>query len=352
MAVTERQKARPRRILRAFFFYSPRLSYHCARAMKDIKKYLAPELIAFEANFNEAVQSKVSLLDNIMKYIVKSKGKQLRPIFVILSGKLCGEVNQGTYRAASLIELLHTATLVHDDVVDDADKRRGFFSINALWKNKIAVLVGDYLLSKGLLLSLNHNDYHILQIIANAVKDMSEGELLQAEKARKLNITEDIYFDIIRCKTASLISSACASGAYSVCEDETLTETMRSFGEKIGIAFQIKDDLFDYGREDVGKPTGNDIKEKKMTLPLIYTLSHCDKATRAKIMKIFSKPEKNKEQVHWVIDTVVAHGGIRYAEQKMLDYKAEAMEILHRFPDSEARKHMIALVQYITDRKY
>ncbi len=320
--------------------------------MKEIKKYLHTELVEFEQNFNKAVESNVSLLDNIMKYVVKTKGKQLRPIFVILSGKLCGQVNEKTYRAASLIELLHTATLVHDDVVDDSNKRRGFFSINALWKNKIAVLVGDYLLSKGLLLSLNNKDFKILEILATAVKDMSEGELLQAEKARKLNITEDIYFDIIKCKTASLISSACGAGAYSTTDDEVIAEKLKRFGEKVGIAFQIKDDLFDYGREDIGKPTGNDIKEKKMTLPLIYTLNHCDKATRDNIISIFKNADKKKDQVNYIIETVVASGGIRYAEEKMLAYKNEAIALLHEFDDSEAKTHMIKLVEYITDRKY
>jgi octaprenyl-diphosphate synthase len=320
--------------------------------MNEIKKYLQIELVEFEQNFNKAVESKVSLLDNIMKYIVKTKGKQLRPIFVILSGKLCGQVNEKTYRAASLIELLHTATLVHDDVVDDANKRRSFFSINALWKNKIAVLVGDYLLSKGLLLSLNNKDFKILEILATAVKDMSEGELLQAEKARKLNITEEIYFDIIKCKTASLISSACAAGAYSTCEDEVVSDKLKLFGEKVGIAFQIKDDLFDYGREDIGKPTGNDIKEKKMTLPLIYTLNHCDKATKDKIISIFKHANKKKNEVTYIIDTVVAEGGIKYAAEKMQCYKNEAIEILNEFDDSEAKTYMIKLVDYITDRTY
>jgi octaprenyl-diphosphate synthase len=320
--------------------------------MNEIKKYLQIELVEFEQNFNKAVESKVSLLDNIMKYIVKTKGKQLRPIFVILSGKLCGQVNEKTYRAASLIELLHTATLVHDDVVDDANKRRSFFSINALWKNKIAVLVGDYLLSKGLLLSLNNKDFKVLEILATAVKDMSEGELLQAEKARKLNITEEIYFDIIKCKTASLISSACAAGAYSTCEDEVVSDKLKLFGEKVGIAFQIKDDLFDYGREDIGKPTGNDIKEKKMTLPLIYTLNHCDKATKDKIISIFKHANKKKNEVNYIIDTVVATGGIKYAAEKMQCYKNEAIEILNEFDDSEAKTYMIKLVDYITDRTY
>jgi octaprenyl-diphosphate synthase len=320
--------------------------------MNDIKKYLSKELVEFEQNFNEAVKSKVSLLDNIMKYIVKTKGKQLRPIFVILSGKLCGQVTEKTYRAASLIELLHTATLVHDDVVDDSNKRRGFFSINALWKNKIAVLVGDYLLSKGLLLSLNNKDFKVLEILASAVKDMSEGELLQAEKARKLDITEDIYFDIIRCKTASLISSACAAGAYSTCEDETISDQLKKFGEKVGIAFQIKDDLFDYGKVDIGKPTGNDIKEKKMTLPLIYTLNNCDRSTKSKIISIFKNANKKKNEVQYIIDTVEQAGGIVYATKKMNEYKSEALAILDTFEDGEAKKNMKKLVDYITDRTY
>ncbi|MBK7764014.1 MAG: polyprenyl synthetase family protein [Bacteroidetes bacterium] len=320
--------------------------------MKEIKKYLQDDLNAFEINFNSAVKSKVSLLDNIMKYIVKSKGKQLRPIFVILSGKLCGTVNERTYRAASLIELLHTATLVHDDVVDDANRRRSFFSINALWKNKIAVLVGDYLLSKGLLLSLNNKDFRILEILATAVKDMSEGELLQAEKARRLDITEEIYFEIITCKTASLISSACAAGAWSTTENEEITDKLRLFGEKIGIAFQIKDDLFDYGKVDIGKPTGNDIKEKKMTLPLIYTLNHCDSKTKAKIIHIFKNPAKKKTEVNFIIDTVIAQGGINYAEEVMRKYKQEALDILDSLNKSEARDHMHKLVDYITERNY
>jgi octaprenyl-diphosphate synthase len=240
--------------------------------MNEIKSFLKDDLKLFEENFKIAVKSKVALLDKIMQYVVRTKGKQLRPMFVLLAAKMNGEINEKVFRAASLIELLHTATLVHDDVVDDSNQRRGFFSINALWKNKIAVLVGDYLLSKGLLLSLGNKDFEILEILAEAVKDMAEGELLQAEKARKLDITEEIYFDIIRCKTASLISSAFGAGAFAASSDVNKTGIMRKFGEKVGIAFQIRDDLFDYGKADVGKPTGNDIKEKKMTLPLIYTL--------------------------------------------------------------------------------
>jgi len=320
--------------------------------MKDIKKFIFEDLIAFEKVFDQAVKSNVSLLDKIMKYIVQSKGKQMRPMFVLLSAKVCGDINDKTYRAASLIELLHTATLVHDDVVDDSNKRRGFFSINALWKNKIAVLVGDYLLSKGLLLSLNNKDFRMLEILATAVKDMSEGELLQAEKARKLDITEEIYFNIIRCKTASLISSACAAGAFSSNENEDQANLFSAFGEKVGIAFQIKDDLFDYGNEDIGKPTGNDIKEKKMTLPLIHTLNHCDKATKNKIISIFKHSEKKKTEIKFILEAVNEHKGIEYATQKMNQYVEEAFEILNAFENSEAKMHLTNLVKYSINRKY
>ncbi len=320
--------------------------------MDNIKKYLKEDLSLFEKTFNKAVESHVSLLDKIMKYIVKRKGKQLRPMFVILSAKIFNNVNETTYRAASLIELLHTATLVHDDVVDNADTRRGLFSINALWKNKIAVLVGDYLLSKGLLLSLSNGDFKILEILSTAVKEMSEGELLQAEKARKLDISEEVYFEIIRCKTASLIASACSAGTYSVTKDLEKANLMSSFGEKVGIAFQIKDDLFDYGKADVGKPTGNDIKEKKMTLPLIYTLNHCDKTTKNKIIRIFKYPNKNSKEINFILDTVKKHGGIEYAEQKMRTYIQEAFEKISTIEESEALLYLKELVNYTIDRKY
>jgi octaprenyl-diphosphate synthase len=287
-----------------------------------------------------------------MHYIVKRKGKQIRPMFVFLSAKLLGPVTEKTYRAAALIELLHTATLVHDDVVDDAMERRGFFSINAMWKNKIAVLVGDYLLSKGLILSLSNEDFAILQILSEAVKEMSEGELLQIEKTRRLDIKEDIYFEIIRRKTASLLSSACAAGAYSTSRDEALTQKMKLFGEKVGIAFQIKDDLFDYGEGNIGKPTGIDIKEKKITLPLIYTLAQADKALKRKIIYIVKNEHDNKEKVNEVIRYVKASGGIDYARQKMLDFRQEAFNILHTFPESDIRKGLESLVLFTTDRTY
>lgn len=328
--------------------------------MDFIKNIIGEELNTFEKKFAAAVKSQdrvidtiqTRLLDTIMKYIIKRKGKQLRPMFVFLSAKLHGEVNESTYRAAALVELLHTATLVHDDVVDESLERRGFFSINAIWKNKIAVLVGDYLLSKGLLLSTTNNDFEHLHILSDAVRQMSEGELLQIEKSRKLNLKEDIYFEIIRNKTASLLSSACGVGAYSTSKDETITKKMKSFGEKAGIAFQIKDDLFDYGKEDIGKPTGNDIKEKKLTLPLIYTLNNVDAAKRRALIYIIKNENKDRKKVKFVIDTVVETGGIKYAAEKMNTYRDEALAILYEFPDSPVRKALEELVRYTTDRKY
>ena len=293
------------------------------------KQIIGEELKQFEIHFKEAVKSRVALLDRIMQYIVKRKGKQLRPMFVLLCAKLGGPINDTTYRAASLVELLHTATLVHDDVVDEAMERRGFLSINALWKNKIAVLVGDYLLSKGLLLSLNNKDFKVLQILSTAVKEMSEGELLQMEKSRKLNLDEAVYYEIIKGKTASLLASSCAAGASSTFEDDTLIEKIRLFGEKTGMAFQIKDDLFDYGNSDIGKPTGNDIQEKKLTLPLIYTLNNCDDATKRKLIYIIKNENTNKAKVQFVIDTVKQTGGIDYATNKMLAYRDEDLALFH-----------------------
>ncbi|HRB22473.1 MAG TPA: polyprenyl synthetase family protein, partial [Ferruginibacter sp.] len=292
--------------------------------MKFSANIIEAELKTFESRFSGAVKSDVPLLDTIMKYIIRRKGKQLRPMFVLLSAKLHGEVNERSYRAAALVEMLHTATLVHDDVVDESMERRGFFSINAIWKNKIAVLVGDYLLSKGLLLATTNEDIQLLHILSEAVKQMSEGELLQIEKSRKLNLEEQVYFEIIKNKTASLLSSACAAGAWSTTQDKTITEKMKIFGEKTGIAFQIKDDLFDYGNQDIGKPTGNDIKEKKLTLPLIYTLNKVDKPTKRQIINIIKNENKNTSKVKEVIAIVQQTGGISYAEQKMNAYKLEA----------------------------
>ncbi|WPQ62949.1 polyprenyl synthetase family protein [Chitinophaga sancti] len=321
--------------------------------MDEIKNLISKELRDFESKFSDAVKSNVALLDRIMHYIVKRKGKQMRPMFVLLSARLfSNDIQESTYRAAALVELLHTATLVHDDVVDDANERRGFFSINALWKNKIAVLVGDYLLSKGLLLSLNNNDFRALQILSQAVKEMSEGELLQIEKTRKLNIKEDIYFEIIRRKTASLLAAACSAGAWSTSNDEDTTEKMRLFGEKVGVAFQIKDDLFDYGSEKIGKPTGIDIREKKMTLPLIYTLEHATPDVRRQIINIVKNHNTDKARVEEVITLVKASGGIEYTQQKMFEYRDEAMAILHSFPDSNIRQGLESMVRYTTDRNF
>ncbi len=320
--------------------------------MDFVKDIIGEELKTFELKFSDAVKSNTALLDSIMKFIIKRKGKQLRPMFVFLSAKLHGEINESTYRAAALVELLHTATLVHDDVVDESFERRGFFSINAVWKNKIAVLVGDYLLSKGLLLSTANGDFMHLHIISDAVRQMSEGELLQMEKSRKLNLDEKIYFEIIKNKTASLLSSACAVGAYSTTKDDSITSKMKDFGEKVGIAFQIKDDLFDYGTDNIGKPTGNDIKEKKLTLPLIYTLNNTDKTTRKELIYILKNNNKESKKVKHVINTVIATGGIAYAQQKMIEYRDEALAILNSFPETPVRKALEELVRFTTDRKY
>lgn len=320
--------------------------------MKLAEAILHKELIIFEKEFKEAVKSQVPLLDRIMRFIVNRKGKQLRPMFVLLSAKLCGGINDSTYRAASLVELLHTATLVHDDVVDESLERRGFFSTYALWKTKISVLVGDYLLAKGLLLSLDHNDFRILQLLSEAVRLMSEGELLQIEKSRSLNLSEEVYFEIIRNKTASLLASACAAGAFSVSHDEDTAEKMRLFGEKTGMAFQIKDDLFDYGTDNVGKPTGNDIKEKKLTLPLIYTLNTVDRTTRRELIYIIKNQNKNPEKVNHVIEVVKQSGGIDYARGKMNAFRDEALEILSSFQNDEVKNAVAELVRFTTDRKH
>lgn len=320
--------------------------------MEDVTRIIRDELKLFEKKFSESVKSSTPLLDRIMKYIIRRKGKQIRPMFVLLSAKLHGDVGDSTYRAAALVELLHTATLVHDDVVDESLERRGFFSINALWKNKIAVLVGDYLLSKGLLLSTSNNDFKQLHILSDAVKQMSEGELLQIEKTRGLNLREDVYFEIIRSKTASLLASACAAGAWSTSNNEAITQTMKQFGEKVGIAFQIKDDLFDYGTADVGKPTGNDIKEKKLTLPLIYTLNKVDASLRKKLIYQLKNENKNPEVVREIIRTVEENGGIAYTTEKMNQFRDEALALLHQFPDSEVRQALEKLVRFTTDRAY
>ncbi len=297
------------------------------------------------------MSSKVALLDTIMSYIVKRKGKQMRPILVLHCAKLFGEINDLSYRGAALVELLHTATLVHDDVVDDANMRRGFFSINALWKNKIAVLVGDYLLSKGLLLSLKHKDYYSLEILSTAVEKMSEGELLQMEKARKLDITEEIYFDIIHKKTASLLAACCGIGAASTHQDASVVQAMEEFGLALGIAFQIKDDIFDYGDNKIGKPTGIDIVEKKMTLPIIYALNQADSKTVSKILAIIKKSKKKKSDIQTVIDFVLQNGGLEYAREKMEFYKQKALTILERIETDGNKEYLTTLANYVIERK-
>ncbi|WMN11442.1 polyprenyl synthetase family protein [Marivirga salinae] len=319
--------------------------------IKEIQSPIANEMAEFEIKFRQFMKSKVYLLDKIMGYIVKRKGKQMRPMFVFLSAGVHGQINEATHRGAALIELLHTATLVHDDVVDDANYRRGFFSINALWKNKIAILVGDYLLSRGLLLSIDNEDFDLLKIVSEAVREMSEGELLQIEKARKLNITEDIYYDIIKQKTASLIASCCAVGSRSVVKDDDVSEKMKLFGEKVGMAFQIKDDLFDYGTNDIGKPLGIDIKEKKMTLPLIHALNNADKSERKQIIKLIKNKSDKNSTVKTVVQFVRDKNGIAYAEEVMHNYYNEAMTIIKDFPESEYRQSLMDLVKYTIERK-
>ena len=306
----------------------------------------------FENKFKNSLKSKVVLLDKIMHYIIKRKGKQMRPMFVFLSAKIFGKFNENTYRAASMIELLHTATLVHDDVIDEANFRRGFFSINALWKNKIAVLVGDFLLSRGLLLAVKNKEFDLLEIMSSAVEDMSEGELLQIEKTRSLDITESVYFEIIRKKTASLIAACCASGANSVGENDLNVEKMRIFGEKAGIAFQIKDDLFDFSDNKLlGKSTGIDIREQKMTLPLIYTLNNINTNSKKIIINIIKNHNKNEKKVAEVIQLVKKNGGLDYATKIMLKYYNEALDILEEFKDNEAKKSLKLLLDYVVNRK-
>lgn len=319
--------------------------------INQIKLPIAAEIDAFEAKFKDSMQSDAPLLNRITHYIVKSKGKQMRPMFVFFAAKLCGGIIESTHRGAALVELLHTATLVHDDVVDNAYERRGFFSINALWKNKIAVLVGDFLLAKGLLLSVNNNEFALLKIVSTAVQQMSEGELLQIEKVRRMDISEELYFDVIRQKTASLIASCCACGAASAGADEETVEKMRLFGEKVGIAFQIKDDTFDFGTDDVGKPLGIDIKEKKVTLPLIYALNQSGKSERRRIINLVKNHQDDPKKIQEIIDFVNSKNGVHYANEKMLAYQKEAFEILYHFEESEARTGLEQLVRYTTERR-
>jgi octaprenyl-diphosphate synthase len=322
------------------------------KVIEQLKHPIREELERFEGRFSNAMTSKIALLNRITHYIVNRKGKQMRPMFVFLAAKLLGTTNERTYRAASVIELIHTATLVHDDVVDDSNKRRGFFSINALWKNKIAVLVGDYLLSKGLLLCIDHKDFDFLEIISTAVREMSEGELLQIEKARILDIDEEVYYEVIRKKTATLIASCCALGACSVNASEVDVEKMRSFGEKIGMAFQIKDDLFDYGKRRIGKPTGIDIRERKMTLPLIHVMETCSSSERRWLKRNVKKYNTNRKKVNEIIEFVKSNGGLDYAVEKMHAFQNEANLILNTFPESDAKDSLQKLVSYVIDREF
>ncbi len=319
--------------------------------LDEIKKPIQPNLQEFEKRFRESMKGSVPLLDKVTRYLYKRKGKQMRPMFVFLTAEVCGGITEATYRAAALIELLHTATLVHDDVVDDSNERRGFFSINALWKNKIAVLVGDYLLSRGLLLALEGQDHRLLEIVSGAVREMSEGELLQIEKARRLDISEEVYFEIIRKKTASLIASCCACGAASTGASEETIALMKKFGELVGISFQIKDDLFDFeSGNKTGKPNGIDIKEQKMTLPLIHMLSQVSPGEKRQTIRAIKYHHDEPSRVDEIIKRVNHSGGIIYSRQKMLQYRQEAVDLLRSFPDSESREALEQLVVFTTER--
>ncbi|WP_028296397.1 polyprenyl synthetase family protein [Olivibacter sitiensis] len=318
--------------------------------LDSIKKPIATELDLFEKRFRASMKSNVPLLDRITYYIVKRKGKQMRPMFVFFSAGMCGGITDATHRGAALVELVHTATLVHDDVVDNSYQRRGFFSVNALWKNKVAVLVGDFLLSKGMTLSVENQDFEFLRILNSAVTDMSEGELLQMEKARRLDIDEQVYFDVIRKKTASLIASCCASGAASAGAEPDVVKTMHQLGEKIGLAFQIKDDLFDFGTDDIGKPKGIDIKEKKMTLPLIYALNQADRATKRHVIQLVKTHNNDNKKIQEVIDFVRDNGGLDYANRMMIKYQEEAFAILGNFPESVYRTGLEQLIRFTTER--
>lgn len=321
-------------------------------SLKEIRQPITSEFKAFQKVFRNTVKSKVPLLDVIMRYILKAKGKQMRPLFVIYSAALFKNINPSTYRAATLVELMHTATLVHDDVVDESDQRRGRFSINYLWKNKIAVLAGDYLLSRGMLLALENKDYEILEIVSRAVKDMSEGELLQLEKARKLNINEEVYYEIIRKKTASLLASCFAVGATSAGANNEEAEKMRLIGEYAGMAFQIKDDLFDYQQSnETGKPSGIDIKEKKMTLPLIYLLNQSSSSKRRRLINIIKNHNTDNEKVGWLMGQVKQSGGLDYAKSKMTEFKELAIGMLNEFPDNQARTALLQLIEYSIERR-
>lgn len=320
--------------------------------LEEIRKPIHPEMQQFEKHFRESVKSNIPLLNIITNYILRRKGKQIRPMFVFLCAGLSGGVTPSTYNAACLIELLHTATLIHDDVIDESYERRGVFSINALWKSKVSVLLGDYLLSRGLLLAVEKNEHELLKLVSDAVMEMSEGELFQMQKSRKLNITKDEYFEIIHKKTATFIAASTACGAWSACQDPVLTERMKLFGEKVGMAFQIKDDLFDYQKKGLtGKPAGNDIKEKKFTLPLIHALENCPAPERKRIIKTIKKHNNNAKKMQEVIEFAISNNGLEYSERKMIEYRDEALEILKKFPDNEYNISLSNLVNYVVERK-
>jgi len=320
--------------------------------LKEIRDPIKTEIQQFEKHFRSSMKSNIPLLNLITNYILRKKGKQIRPMFVFLSAGMTGDITPSTYNAASLIELLHTASLIHDDVVDESYERRGVFSINALWKSKISVLLGDYLLSRGLLLSVKNKEYELLQFVSDAVREMSEGELLQIQKSRKLNINKEEYFEIIRKKTATLIAACTACGSWSSTRDDSVAKKLHSFGEKVGMAFQIKDDLFDYQRKGViGKPTGNDIKEKKFTLPLIHALEQCPENERKRIVRIIRKHNNNSSKVQEVVSFAVSHGGIEYSENKMFTFRNEALEIIDDLPENVYKKSLINLVNYVVERK-
>ncbi len=320
--------------------------------LEAIRKPVNNEVLTFEKHFRDAMKSKIPLLNIVTNYLLRRKGKQIRPLFVFLTAGLAGGITESTYNAASLIELLHTASLVHDDVVDESFERRGFFSINSLWKSKVSVLLGDYLLAKGLLLSVEQEEHELLRLVSVAVKDMSEGELLQMQKSRKLNINKEEYLNIIRMKTASLLAACAACGAWSSGKDPDLTEKFRLFGEKVGMAFQIKDDLFDYQKKSLtGKPAGNDIKEKKFTLPLIYALENCKNSERRHIIRTIRNHNNNTRKVQEVIEFATNNNGLEYSEGQMIKYKNEALEILAQFPENEYNIALRELVNYVVDRK-
>ncbi|MFT3823385.1 MAG: polyprenyl synthetase family protein [Chitinophagaceae bacterium] len=320
--------------------------------MQLARKVIESELVHFENYYHEVLQSDIPLLNRINNYHFSRKGKQMRPMFVLLSARLAGEVNEASYRAAVIVEMLHTSSLVHDDLVDDSLERRGAFSVNALWNNKAAIWSGDYLFAHSVLLSLAKGDHQIIRFYSDAIQQMIEGELVQMAKSRKLNLDEKVYYEIITAKTASFLAAACAAGASTTFNDNTQVQQLHLFGKKTGVAFQLKDDLLDYGKADIGKPTGNDIKEKKLSLPLIYTLNTCEPSLKKKLLYILKHQNTEEEKVQFVINEVIRAGGIQYATEKMFACRDEALALLYEFPASETRSALEEMVRYTTDRSY